>query len=97
MLLNEVVPPVDSAAKPKLILDDVGLKEMYDSFVSKSSGLSVEQLEQMNARLMDVVWKSRANWNRTQVTFQARDAFNETIADIEKMQGILDNSQEETV
>ncbi|KAK1054177.1 TAT-binding protein-like protein 7, AAA ATPase [Friedmanniomyces endolithicus] len=77
----------------RLILDPKGLHELHEQLVERSSGFSVEQLEQVNAQLMDVLWKTRGNWNRTQVLMGVKDAFNETARDIEACQKIAGPSQ----
>lgn len=89
-LLNDTdVPP------PQLLLDEKHLNDFHTMIVRKSSGCSLEQLEQVNAALMDTVWKHRAEWNRNVVLHNAMDAFNTIIVDIEEMQKILKFSQEE--
>ncbi|KAK1079969.1 TAT-binding protein-like protein 7, AAA ATPase [Friedmanniomyces endolithicus] len=81
------------SATNRLILDPKGLHELHEQLVQRSSGFSVEQLEQVNAQLMDVLWKTRGNWNRTQVLMGIKDAFNETGRDIEAGQKIAGPSQ----
>ncbi|PVH93121.1 AAA-domain-containing protein [Periconia macrospinosa] len=89
-LLNDTdMPP------PQLVLDEKQLSEFHTMIVRKSSGCSLEQLEQVNATLMDTVWKHRAEWNRNVVLHNAIDAFNTIIVDIEEMQKILKFSQED--
>ncbi|KAF2264326.1 ATPase family AAA domain-containing protein 2 [Lojkania enalia] len=80
--------------KPQLALDESHLNQLHDSLVQKSSGLSLEQLEQVNAALMDSIWKSRKEYNRNIVTQEVANAFNGIISDIEEMQKILKPSQE---
>ena len=54
-----------------------------------------EQLEQINAALMDAIWKHRSDYNRNLVLKEVTEAFNVIIKDIETMQEILKSSQEE--
>ena len=75
------------------IIDPDLLNDFLKELVKRSSGLSVEQLEQVNASMMDVIWKTRGNWNRNQVLHKVKDAFNMTIADIEACQQIMGPSQ----
>lgn len=85
----------DEATEPKLLLDVNQLNELHGMLVTKTSGCSLEQLEQINAALMDSIWKHRAEWNRNIVLHKVMDAFNEIIADIQTMQKIMRSSQEE--
>lgn len=87
-ILNEA--PEEPSA---FALDESLLASLRAELVAASSGLSVEQLEQVNAALMDAVWKSRMKWNRNHVAGHVRDAFNATIADIQEMQKVWPPSQ----
>ena len=44
--------------------DNNVLAEMSRQLVHRSSGLSVEQLEQVMASLMRAIWNSKTEWNR---------------------------------
>ncbi|KAF2691817.1 AAA-domain-containing protein [Lentithecium fluviatile CBS 122367] len=84
----------DDSAAPQLIIDEKHVSEFHDLLVEQTSGCSLEQLEQINAALMEAVWKQRAEWNRNVVLRQVIEAFNEIIADIQAMQEIMRSSQE---
>lgn len=62
--------------------------------VEQSSGLSVEQMEQVYSLLMDKIWKTRGQWNRVKVTNEISEAFAECLADMEECQNFQDKSQE---
>lgn len=81
------------ASQPQLILDESSLTSLRRELTHRSSGLSLEQLEQVRAQIMDVVWRERGNWNRNQVWAMVQESFNATIDDIEMCQEILDPSQ----
>jgi SpoVK/Ycf46/Vps4 family AAA+-type ATPase len=85
----------DETAAPQLIIDENQVNELHELIVAQTSGCSLEQLEQINAALMDAIWKQRAEWNRNVVLHNVKDAFNDIMADIEAMQKILKLSQEE--
>ncbi|KAF1841747.1 ATPase family AAA domain-containing protein 2 [Cucurbitaria berberidis CBS 394.84] len=85
----------DDEPKPQLILDDTILIELHRNLVSSTSGCTLEQLEQINAALMDAIWKHRADYNRNVVLQKVKEAFNVIIEDIQAMQQILKCSQEE--
>ena len=62
--------------------------------VEESSGLSVEQMEQVYSVLMDRIWKTRGDWDRVQVTHEVIEAFDECIADMDECQQFQGRSQE---
>ena len=80
---------------PEIILDETQLATLHGDLVAKTSGCSLEQLEQVYATLMDAIWKKRAEFNRNKVIHHVQDAFNEIIKDIEGMQKVLKSTQEE--
>lgn len=82
-----------NASEPKLLLDEVTLLALHGQLVKRTSGLSVEQLEQVNATLMDAVWRHRMKWNRNLVISAVQESFNEVIKDIEEIQAILGPTQ----
>jgi hypothetical protein len=66
--------------------------------VDETSGATIEQLEQINRDLMDEVWRTRGEWNRTKVVTALTGVFNDTIKDIELCQGrVRPSSQEDAV
>ncbi|KAH7328551.1 hypothetical protein B0I35DRAFT_345699 [Stachybotrys elegans] len=58
-----------------------------------TSGCTIEQLEQINRELMDEMWRSRGQWNRMTVLSHVTRVFNDTIGDIESIQGMAQSSQ----
>lgn len=89
-LLNE---PNEQSVKQRLLCDETALQNLHKEFVTRSSGLSLEQMEQVNARIMDVIWKQRGDWNRNHVWVAVLTAFNEAVTDIEACQKTLEPSQ----
>lgn len=85
----------EPAPEPQLILDDSSLTQLHGKLISSSSGCSLEQLEQINAALMETIWQHRREYNRNKVITAVADTFNVIIEDIETMQKILKQSQEE--
>ncbi len=76
-LLNDEAPPI-------LILDGSLLTDMLPLMVERTGRCSVEQLEQVNSALMDYVWRTRGDWNRTKVAAAALKLFNETLAEVQR-------------
>ncbi|KAL8338415.1 hypothetical protein RB601_006392 [Gaeumannomyces tritici] len=77
------------------VLDEVQLQQFLGSLTNRTSGCTVEQLEQINRELMDEVWTTRHEWNRNKVLGRLTSVYNETIQDIEEVQGTFPNTQEE--
>nr|POF15522.1 tat-binding like 7 [Quercus suber] len=77
----------------QLVLDTNFMDQLHNELVRRSSGLSVEQLEQVNAGLMNVIWEMRSEWNRNKLLRRLQDTFNEIVEDIEACQKIMDPSQ----
>lgn len=92
--LNVILNDEDEDVHQHLILDEGQLATLHNDLVSKSSGCTLEQLEQINAALMETIWRYRKEWNRNQVLHHVGDSFNSIIRDIEQMQHIFKLSQE---
>lgn len=86
-------PSCDESKQPRLVVDQTSFNKFHEKLVKNSSGLSVEQLEQVNASMMDVIWRERGDWNRLHVLYAVQNAFNETVQDIEACQAVLGPSQ----
>ncbi|KAI9674575.1 MAG: hypothetical protein M1829_003657 [Trizodia sp. TS-e1964] len=74
---------------PPFLIDEKFVEGLHAQFTDRTSGSSVEQLEQINTALMDCVWRMREEWNRTRVCTEVARVFNETMQDIEHMQQFL--------
>lgn len=86
-----------STRSPILVpADNNVLAEMSRQLVHRSSGLSVEQLEQVMASLMRAIWNSKSEWNRNMAVKAVEGAFNETIRDLESVQEIMKPSQDDS-
>lgn len=84
-----------SASQPPNI--EAAIESALDSMTQKTSGCTIEQLEQINRELMDDIWRGRGEWNRQKVLNDATSVFNQAIDDIELMQGIGPQSQRHTL
>ncbi|KKK17839.1 AAA family ATPase, partial [Aspergillus ochraceoroseus] len=78
---------------PKLIIDLDYVQNLHDQMTQRTSGCSVEQLEQITTMLMDYLWQMRSEWNRSKVAAGIRDAFNEVLEDMQAVQEIGPISQ----
>ncbi|EWZ99047.1 hypothetical protein FOWG_02853 [Fusarium oxysporum f. sp. lycopersici MN25] len=68
---------------------DAFLQNLTDA----TSGCTIEQLEQINRELMDAIWRTRNEWNRSRVVDQIMHVFNSVMEDIDDMQGVGPGSQ----
>lgn len=89
-LLNTNAP-----AEPSFVLEHKLAEQLHVQLVKRTSGLTVEQLEQVNASIMEAIYNTRGQWNRNLVIKAVQDAFNDTIMDIEECQKVLKPSQED--
>lgn len=87
--------PADSPADPPYHLDPILSQVLHTELVKRSSGLTVEQLEQVNASIMEAIFNTRGEWNRNIVIEAVKETFNDTIMDIEECQKVLKSSQED--
>lgn len=78
---------------PSLHLDHKYLEQLHEELTQRTSGCSVEQLEQINTNLMDYVWRMRSEWNRTHVAMGIAQTFNAVLEDMQEMQEIGPISQ----
>lgn len=76
-------------AHPLLVADRVIADTFLEELVDRTSGCSVEQLEQIYSALTDYVWKTRGDWNRIQVAGRLRALFSEVLEDMQEMRDFL--------
>ncbi|EXJ88161.1 hypothetical protein A1O1_05089 [Capronia coronata CBS 617.96] len=73
----------ESPPPPNLIqAEEQRLDSLHVEITDKTSGLSVEQLEQVNSVLMDTLWRTRGEWDRGKVLEQVSAAFNDVMQDM---------------
>jgi hypothetical protein len=77
------------------VIHEGSVYRFLQSLADRTSGCSVEQLEQIYRELMDEIWKTKHEWNRMTVLNRLISVFNDTIGDIELVQGALVDSQKE--
>ena len=72
--------------QPNLTLpDETRLKNFHQDVADRTSGLAIEQLEQVNSALMDTVWKTRGEWERGKVLDAVGVAFNGVMKDMSEV------------
>lgn len=82
-----------SSQQPTLLPHDGLVDNFLHDLTERTSGCTIEQLEQINRELMEEIWRTRGEGNRTKVLNDLASVFNDTIKDIENTQGLLQASQ----
>ncbi|RVD84862.1 uncharacterized protein DFL_003199 [Arthrobotrys flagrans] len=85
-------PPIirrPSTTDPPLQLDEDELRNFHIYLVETSEDYTIEQLEQVNAAIMDLVWQYRADWDRNKILREAKEIVKEVVEDIEEMDRLL--------
>ncbi|KAL2869958.1 chromatin segregase YTA7 [Aspergillus lucknowensis] len=85
--------PENENETPKLIIDLDYVRDLHKEMTQRTSGCSVEQLEQINTALMDFLWRTRSEWNRSKVAAGIQNAFNDVLEDMQAVQEIGPISQ----
>ncbi|KPM34063.1 Tat-binding 7 [Neonectria ditissima] len=80
-----------SASQPPSV--DGAVENFLDLVTDGTGGCTIEQLEQINRELMDKIWRTRSEWNRMKVVGDITGVFNDTIGEIESLQGMGPLSQ----
>ncbi|KAK5110253.1 hypothetical protein LTR62_006106 [Meristemomyces frigidus] len=92
-LLNTTPPSPPPPTTHALITDPQTTAQLHTRLTKSTSGFTVEQLQQISSRLMDIIWKTRGYWNRVVVAVKVTDAFNAAVGDLEECQRIMGPSQ----
>ncbi|KAL7627078.1 TAT-binding protein-like protein 7, AAA ATPase [Parahypoxylon ruwenzoriense] len=100
-LLND--PPADeqsqsqrqsgASASQQVELDETQGEFFLEELTKRTSGCTIEQLQQIYREIMVELWKTRGEHNRMKVLNSVTRVFNEAINDIESIQGLLAPSQ----
>lgn len=91
---NLQTPPKIPDVYPNVVLNPEYIESLHSALTQKTSGFSVEQLEQINTSLMDCVWRMRGEWDRNRMTAIVIETFNEVLKDMQEMQEIGPISQQ---
>ena len=68
------------------MIDYKFIHDLHEDITDRTSGFSVEQLEQVNSALMDVIWQTRGDWNRKEVAKLVGKSFNNVVVDMREAQ-----------
>lgn len=83
---NATIPQSDKDKErdTALAIDHDFVTRLHDDVCDRTTGCSVEQLEQVNSVLMDTVWRTRYEWNRSRVAICVAETFNRVLEDMEE-------------
>lgn len=90
-LLNDPVPDTSKALTtkdPQLTIAGPHTAHLLRTLVERTSGCSVEQLEQVHSALMSEIWTTRGDWDRARVALNATKLFDNVMEDIRRCQRI---------
>ncbi|KAH6661945.1 ATPase [Plectosphaerella plurivora] len=82
------------ASSQPLVIDEGAVIAFLEDVTTRTSGCTIEQLEQISRELMDGIWRTRDEWNRLKVMSELKGVFNDTIGDIEQMQAMMQSTPE---
>ena len=83
------------ASPPRFALDEELLGRVVAEFADRTSGCSVDQLEQIQRAIMEEIWQHRSMPDRNQLLRLVASAVTTELDDIYEMQGIITNSPED--
>ncbi|KAK5052586.1 hypothetical protein LTR84_002451 [Exophiala bonariae] len=82
---SQILDLLNPSPQPNLIqVEQRNLTNFQMEVADKTTGLSVEQLEQVNSVLMDTLWQTRGEWDRGKVLAEVGKAFNNVMTDMQE-------------
>ncbi|KAK8872778.1 AAA-domain-containing protein [Apiospora arundinis] len=101
-LLNDPVPDEESqsqrqsggSAAAAQELDENSAQFFLEELTKRTSGCTIEQLEQLTREMMAEIWSTRGEHNRMRVLHSVTRVFNDAINDIEQTQKVQKSSQD---
>ena len=93
-MLNDDEPAPSQRQLTRFQIDNRDTEAFIDETVLRTSGYSVEQLEQVYSAIMDKIWRTRSEWDRREVVEACRMVVNESLADMQECQLFLPGSMD---
>ncbi|KAF7534827.1 hypothetical protein G7054_g5927 [Neopestalotiopsis clavispora] len=82
-----------SGSQQQVEMDETSGSIFLDQLTARTSGCTIEQLEQLTREMMSEIWRTKGEHNRMKVLDAVTRVFNESINDIETMQSVFQLSQ----
>ena len=92
--INALLNNDESSSPPQPTYDYRLTEQLLETLVVRTSGCSVEQLEQVYSALMDQIWKTRGDWNRVRVATEVGAVIDEVLTDMRQCQDFQMGSME---
>lgn len=92
--INALLNNDESSSPPQLVVDYRHTQQLLDTLVARTSGCSVEQLEQIYSAIMDQIWRTRGDWNRVRVTADVGQVIDDVLKDMRQCQEFQPSSME---
>lgn len=83
--MRQVIPRPSATPHPYLNKDSARVDRLLDELTHHSEGYSLEQLEQVYAGCMDIIWQLRHEWDRTVVIAETERCVKRITYEIETM------------
>ena len=95
-LLNDAIVPSRALVPTQngLVVDRAYTVEVLSKLVQQTSGMNLEQMEQIYSTVMNEIWRTRGEWDRTEVARTVMAAIDEVAEDIHDMQEVATWSME---
>ena len=93
ILNSPLTSPVPDTAHQAYLSTQVFIDNLSRHMTEATSGMSVEQLEQVYREMMVRVWETKGDWNRDWVSNQLIECMDDCVRDIEGMQRVQSASQ----
>ena len=84
--INALLNDDETSSPPQHIVDHRLAQQLLDTLVARTSGCSVEQLEQVYSALMDHIWKTRGDWHRVRVIREIGAVVDDVLTDMRQCQ-----------
>lgn len=81
--IADILNPTPSSPSPLFIIDELALDGLHRDMAKQTEGLTIEQLEMIDARCMDVIWLSRGKWDRRSIVKELEEATDEVLEDVQ--------------
>lgn len=75
-------------------MDKHATEDFVQETTERTSGCSVEQLEQIYSAIMDKIWKTKGEWDRRKVVETCRTVVDDCLADMRECQSFLAGSMD---
>ena len=80
------IPRRPSTPPPDFVLSESLFNTLTEDFAQKTAPLNVEELEQLRATALDLIWRGRREWDRTGMMLELSDLVKDFVRDATMME-----------